>query len=346
MFDSTTQSEHVVRTEAGPTSDEPSPGRVVVVGGAVMDATFRIKQLPAPETSTEAFAFNLCPGGKGLMQAVASARLGLHTSLVAAVAADRFGDAIIEYLENEQVDTSLIKRVPDAETPVTGVFQQQLGDSIAVNWRNEKQIRLESSDVYERRAELADCDVLLVTFEVPRDTLEVAVALVHDAPGSRPTVIATPGQPYEDDEVAADTLAQIDYIVAHAWELEPFAPPDAFDPESVAGALLAFGVDTLCLLMNGGCTAYSRPNVLRVPAPPAISKESSVARDAFCAALAAQLVDNERKFSEETARWATAAMSCAASDFPRRNPLPTRRRINEMLEAGSSFRRISAAAQA
>ena len=57
-------------------------------------------------------------------------------------------------------------------------------------------------------------------------------------------------------------------------------------------------------------------------------------RDSLCAALAAQLIDNESKFSEDVARWATAAMSCAASDFPRRNSLPTRRRINDLLEAG------------
>lgn len=326
---------NVVRTDSGPTSDNSSPGRVVVVGGAVMDATFRTKQLPAPETSTEALGFSLSPGGKGLMQAVASARLGLHTSLVAAVATDRFGDTIVEYLEREHVDTSLIKRVPNADTPFTGVFQQQLGDSIAVNWRNEKQIRLESSDVFDRRDELAGCDVLLATFEVPRDTLEDTVALAHQRSDDRPIVIVTPGQPYTDDEISADTLAQIDYLVAHAWELEPFARHSAFDPDSVARTLLAFGVKTLCLLVTGGCNAYSRPmrDVLRVAAPPAIYKESSVARDAFCAALAAQLIDNESKFSEDVARWATAAMSCAASDFPRRNSLPTRRRINDLLEA-------------
>ncbi|MEU8221911.1 PfkB family carbohydrate kinase [Kribbella sp. NPDC048915] len=327
---------NAARAETGVVPQQPTPGRVVVVGGAVMDATFRTKQLPAPETSTEALAFSLSPGGKGLMQAVACARLGLHTSLIAAVATDRFGDAIVEFLEQEHVDTSLIKRVPNADTPFTGVFQQQLGDSIAVNWRNEKQLRLDPGDVVQHRAELGDCDALLTTFEVPRDTLEDVVAMAHNASGSRPTVIVTPGQPYSDDEVSAETLAQIDYLVAHAWELEPFARHDAaFDPDSVARTLLAFGVKTLCLLVTGGCTAYSRPmrDVLRVAAPPAIYKESSVARDAFCAALAAQLIDNENTFSEDVARWATAAMSCAASDFPRRNSLPTRRRIDDLLDA-------------
>jgi ribokinase len=326
----------VSRTGAVPTSSRPLSGQVVVIGGASMDATFRAKHLPAAETSTEALGFSLEPGGKGFTQAVAAARLGLDTALIAAVATDRFGDQIVEYLENENVDTSLIKRVPKAVTPFTGVFQQQLGDSIAVNWRNEKQIHLDSGDVADQRGRVMGCDALLVTFEVPRDTLEDTLAMVHDGSGGRPVVIVTPGQPYSDEQVSADTLEQIDYLVAHAWELEPFARHDAvFDPDSVARTLLAHGLKTLCLLVRGGCNAYSRPmrDVLQVAAPPAIYKESSVARDAFCAALAAQLIDTENKFSEGVARWAAAAMSCAASDFPRRNSLPTRRRIDDLLES-------------
>jgi hypothetical protein len=42
------------------------PGKVIVLGGAVMDATFHTKDIPPRGTSTEAYAFQLAPGGKGL----------------------------------------------------------------------------------------------------------------------------------------------------------------------------------------------------------------------------------------------------------------------------------------
>ena len=74
------------------------PGRVIVLGGAVMDVTFRTKAIPPRGTSIEAYAFELAPGGKGLWQAVAAARLGLDVALVAAVADDRFGHEIVNYL--------------------------------------------------------------------------------------------------------------------------------------------------------------------------------------------------------------------------------------------------------
>ena len=40
------------------------PGRVIVVGGAVMDAKFRTKVLPQLQTSTDAFGFDLAPAAR------------------------------------------------------------------------------------------------------------------------------------------------------------------------------------------------------------------------------------------------------------------------------------------
>ncbi len=328
-------SKTVAMLDAAPTADTPRKGRVIVVGGAVMDATFRIKALPAPETSSEAYGFDLSPGGKALTQAVAAARLGLHTSLIAAVTDDRFGEEILQHLRDEGVDTSLVKRVRGRRTPFTGVFERELGDSIAVNWRNQAEVFLEPEDMDERYDHLAGCDALLMTFEVPRDTMQQTLALAHRTPASRPLVIVTPGQPYVDERISRDAFPRIDYLVAHPWELGHFASQglSPFDPDPVARNLLAFGVETLCLLVNGGCTVYSGPahEVLSVPIIPSIYKESAASRDAFCAALAARLIDNDRKFTGEVALWAAAAMSCASADFPLSNSMPDRKRIDALL---------------
>jgi ribokinase len=57
-----------------------------------------------------------------------------------------------------------------------------------------------------------------------------------------------------------------------------------------------------------------------------------VGRDAFCAALAAKLIDSERHFSEEVALWATTAMAAESADHPLPNPMPDRRRVEQLLE--------------
>ncbi|QNE22401.1 carbohydrate kinase family protein [Kribbella qitaiheensis] len=262
-------------------------------------------------------------------------RLGLEVTLVAAVADDRFGQDIIHYLRDEEVNTSLIKMIPRARTPFTGVIEMELGDSIAVNWRNQMEVHLDTRDIEGLSDELIDCDAVLVTFEVPRETVQRTLEVVHSAEQDRPLVIVTPGQPYPDDDISRHSLAQIDYMVAHAWELGRYSPPgqDRFDPDPVARHLLAYGVETLCILGNGGCTVYSDTELqtFSVPSFPSIYKESSAARDAFCAALAAQLIDHKREFSEQLALWATAAMACATADFPLSNSMPDRRRVDALL---------------
>jgi ribokinase len=311
------------------------PGRVIVLGGAVMDATFRTKDIPPRGTSIEAYAFKLAPGGKGLWQAVAAARLGLDVALVAAVADDRFGHEIVNHLRDEGVDTSLLKLIDDAHTPFTGVAEFELGDSIAFNWPNHMEVHLDIRDVDRLIQHFASYDAVLMTFEIPRETLEYSLSLVNRLDEPRPIVIVTPGQPYSDRGISGHALSQIDYLVAHPWELGRYVPPErqSFDPDVAARQLLAYGVETLCIPTDGGCTVYSEPlGTFNVPTISSPFKESSVARDAFCAALAAKLIDSGRLFSEDVALWATAAMGTAIADYPLPNPMPDRRRVEQLVE--------------
>lgn len=324
----------VTMPNPAPTSGQRGPGKVIVVGGAVMDAIFKTKELPARQTSHEAFAFDLRPGGKGLQQAIAAARLGLDVSLVAAVAKDRFGQEIIDYLQDQNVNTSLIKWVDDARTPFTNVIEFELGDSVALNWRNEREVRLDSRDVEQLAQQLAGCDAVLLTFELPRDTLERTLALLSTLPEPRPIVIVTPGQPYTDGQVSGQAFSHIDYLVARAWELGRYSPSgqDRFDVDPAARQLLAYGVENLCIL-GIGCNIYSQTlGAFTVPTFPAAYLETSATRDAFCAALAAKLIDRSRQFDEDVALWAAAAMSAAMADHPLLNPMPDRQRVDQILD--------------
>ncbi|MEV6414287.1 PfkB family carbohydrate kinase [Kribbella sp. NPDC051718] len=322
-----------------PTSEETgrppaTVGRVIIVGGAVMDVIFRTKVIPQHETSMLADYCLLTPGGKGVSQAVAAARLGLRVSLVAALGDDQFGQEIVGYLRAENVDTSLLKVVRGARTPITGVFELRLGDSIAAVWRNDKEINLGVRDVDLLSGQIAGCDAVLLTFEIPRETFQRAVDLAHRDDHSRPIVIVTPGQPYADGGISRQALSRIDYLVAHAWELEQYTPAghDRFDPDRVGEHLLERGVGTVCLLGYGGGLIYSQtaPRIDRLPTVSSPFKESSTTRDAFCAALAAKLID-DGTFSESVAEWATAAMACVAEDHVHSTTMPDRDRIERKL---------------
>jgi ribokinase len=301
-----------------------------------MDATFHTKEIPPRGTSTEAYAFGRTPGGKGLWQAVAAARLGLDVALVAAVAEDQFGREIVDFLKDERVDTSLLKRVSHAHTPFTGVIEFEMGDSIAINWPNRSEVHLDIPDIDRLSQHFAECDAVLLTFEIPRETLQYTLTLVNRL-DERPVAIVTPGQPYTDAAISGQALSQIDYLIAQPWELGRYLPPDqqSFDIDVAARQLLTYGVKTLCILApGGGCNVYSETplGTFTVPTFPGPYLEWSTSRDAYCAALAAKLIDSRQSFSEEVVLWAAAAMSAAIADHPLPNPMPDRRRIEQLIE--------------
>ena len=211
-----------------------------------------------------------------------------------------------------------------------------MGDSVAINWPNRSEVHLDIPDIDRLGLHFAARDAVLLTFEIPRETLQYALALVNRL-DERPVAIVTPGQPYPDAAISGQALSQIDYLVAQPWELGRYGPPDrhSFDIDAAARQLLAYGVETLCVLApGGGCNIYSETplGTFSVPTFPAPYLEWSTARDAFCAALAAKLIESGRHFSEEVALWASAAMSAAIADHPLPNPLPDRRRVEQLFE--------------
>jgi ribokinase len=308
-------------------------GSVVVIGGVAIDHIWRIRSIPDIATSEMAMDYTRSPGGKGFSQAVAAAHLELNVSLIAAIAADDDGKQIETELVREDVDTSLLQKVQQSgdrrpRTTTTGVFELPTGNSSAVVWRGGVELDIPTID---RHAEaITSCDVLLLTFELPQYVLKHTLNLVGSA-SSHPVVIVTPGQPYADGHLLSPVMEHVDYLVAHLWELEGFAFSDEskYDPQLLSDDLLSLGLGALCLLVDRGGTVYRYGEPQEpIPARHGKAKDYSITRDAFCAALAARLVDHATLTSDDI-RWAAAAMACF-DEASHRAPLhPTRAAVDE-----------------
>lgn len=309
-------------------------GRVVVIGGVAMDHLWRIRSIPDVATSTMAMNYIRSPGGKGFSQAVAAAHLNLDVSLIAAIAADGAGEEIKAHLMREGVDTSLLRTIPNPsdqerlQTPATGILELPAGNSSAVVWRDG--VELDSSVIDQRADAIKSCDVLLLTFEMPLSVLRHTLSLVNSS-STRPLVIVTPGQPYADGHLLSSALRYIDYLVAHLWELEKFAfsEESTYDPQLLSNELLSLGLPSLCLLVDRGGTVYRQGKPQQsIEAPPSDLRESSITRDAFCAALAARLADHT-ELTIQDIHWAAAAMACFAETYHRAPAHPLRETVDK-----------------
>src|SRR2546426_2347012 len=81
---------------------------VLVIGGANTDFLIRGNKLPQPGETATGESFFLGAGGKGANQAVAAARLGARVALVGRVGKDARGEALLNSLKRERVETTFI----------------------------------------------------------------------------------------------------------------------------------------------------------------------------------------------------------------------------------------------
>jgi ribokinase len=67
---------------------------IVVVGSVNMDLVVRAPRAPGPGETVQGRSLAYMPGGKGANQAVAAARLGASTRMVARVGEDALGETV------------------------------------------------------------------------------------------------------------------------------------------------------------------------------------------------------------------------------------------------------------
>ncbi|HEY8527932.1 MAG TPA: PfkB family carbohydrate kinase [Acidimicrobiales bacterium] len=309
-------------------------GRVLVAGAAVIDHIHAVDRIPEAGTSIQARSYQAQPGGKGLNQAVAAARLGLTVQLVATVGDDEGGRQVLDYLEEEGVGTDLIRVVPGASTPVTTVLVTPDGMASTVGWMNDEQISVTVRDVRSARARatLAAADTVMLTFELPHDTIAAVLEATAASPSS-PRTILTPSPPDEGLRFAHEILQYVDYLVGTHWELCCLLPTAsaATPTDQLLTQLLILGAGTICLAESFRCTVRSNVASYEVAGPPAAFKEAPGARDAFAAALALRLHEGDGQLDEEGATWATAAMAVPQTFGGVASSMPTRDEIDRVL---------------
>jgi ribokinase len=298
---------------------------VVVVGGANMDYLVKGPDLPAPGATVEGALFQEAPGGKGANQAVAVARLGGRAALIACVGGDARGEAVVQRLVDECVDTSHIVRHGVA---LTGIAL------IAVGASGEKQIitapgandRLQPSAIAAAAALIASAKVVLLQLEVPFDAVDAAIRLSRAA-GARVVLDPAPAKPLREE-----ILRQLHVIRPNASEaavLTGIQVTDRASARRAADNLLRRGVRAVCVGSPGGNLLVSDEGETWLPHLDVEVVDETGAGDAFAGALALALAEDIDL--PGAARFAHAAAALATTRVGAQAGLPRRDAVLELL---------------
>ncbi|MBD1861047.1 MULTISPECIES: ribokinase [Trichocoleus] len=299
---------------------------IVVVGSANSDYLIRGPKLPLPGETIQGETFLAAPGGKGANQAVAAARLGARVAFVARIGKDERGQALMANLQAQGVDTSYVVQDEQAATGVALIMVGQGGEKQILTAPGANH-QLAVVDVEAAQAAIASTKVVLAQLEAPLEVVQAAFRLGREA-GARTVLDPAPAVP-----LANELLQEVDLIRPNSSEAEVITGVKVTDPDSArqaAGILLQRGVGAVAMQAGDAGNLLIWPEgECWLPKVPVQSIDATGAGDAFAAAIAVALAENQPW--SEAGRFANAAAAIATTGFGAQTALPTRSAIMSLL---------------
>jgi ribokinase len=244
---------------------------VAVVGSVNLDLVATTARLPGPGETVSGTSYAEHAGGKGLNQAIAAARTGARTALVAAVGDDEAGTRLRATAAKDAVDVAAV-RVLDGVTTGRAL--------IVVDDRAENSIVVvPGANALMDADALPEASVVVAQLEVPIAQVVAAFRLAHDR-GARTILNPAPAQALPDEP-----LGLCDIVVPNEHEVQLIGG---------ALALIERGAGAVVTTLGGSGVAVSEsidgsPTQWTVPAIEVSPIDTTGAGDAFCGALAARL---------------------------------------------------------
>ncbi|MBX9399201.1 ribokinase [Streptomyces sp. TRM72054] len=295
---------------------------LLVIGSANADLVIGVERRPGAGETVLGSDLAVHPGGKGANQAVAAARLGARTALLARVGDDAYGRLLLDSQRAAGVDTVGVL-VGGAPTGVALITVDPSGDNSIVVSPGANG-RLTPEDVRAAGSLFHASRVVSTQLEIPLETVVEAVRNL--APGSRFVLNPSPPRP-----LPPEVLAACDPLIVNEHEAKVVLG-DALvgdDPADWARILLARGPRSVVVTLGAeGALVASADGVARVPSLKVEAIDTTGAGDAFTAALAWRLGQGDAL--PEAAAYAARVGAAAVTKAGAQESYPTPEEVDAL----------------
>lgn len=187
--------------------------KVVVFGSLHYDIMIKSHRSPMKGETLQGDAWQPKCGGKGGNQAVASAKSGVETHMVAAVANDTFGLALVGNLLAKNVNCDYVRKEADKSTGMSVAMLDAEGDysAIIVSGSN---LTLNDNDIINAQDVLQQADILLLQSEVP-EKANIKAAQIAKQGKARILLNAAPAR-----DVSPQLQDLVDIVIVNEVEAE------------------------------------------------------------------------------------------------------------------------------
>jgi ribokinase len=304
---------------------------VVCIASFNADLVSRVAQPVARGETVMASGFDIQPGGKGSNAAIACARQGVCTAVIARLGDDDFGRMALALWAREGIDASAVEVAPGERSGVAQIWVYDDGDnSIAV--APGAGARLDARHARAAAALLRNAKVVIASCEVPFEATLAAFEIAR-AGGATTLLNPAPARPLPDA-----LLALTDLLTPNEGELRALACENEID--AAAQALLARGPRAVLVTLGArGCALFERDAHASplLPGHAMTVADTIGAGDTFTGALAAALARGEAL--ADAARWANAAAALSVTGRGAIGGMPTRAAVEAFMKGALQTRR-------
>lgn len=292
---------------------------IVVLGSANMDLVVRQPRLPEPGETMFGSSFATIPGGKGLNQAIAAARVGGDVAFLGAVGDDAFGRELRATLDAAGADTAGLAVVGrPTGTAHIAVLDDGENSIVVVPDANGVELPLDEA----QRAAIRAARYLVVQLERPLELVAEAIAFARSA-GVTTVVTPAPARPLPEG-----FLENTDILVPNAGEACALA---GVDDEAEAARILSGSAGTVVLTRGarGALVARGGEVVAEVAAHRVTPVDTTGAGDTFTGVLVARLAAGDAE--PAALRAASVAAAIATTRAGASTSMPTWAEVTESL---------------
>ncbi len=297
---------------------------VVVFGSMNMDLSVACERMPRAGETIAGSDFFTAAGGKGANQAVAAARRGVATYMIAAVGADSFGDELTRGLEAAGVDCTHVEHLADIPTGTATILRSG-GDNRIVLSAGANTVRTGEDAVRSLDALVAAGAVGMGSVFVAQgecDLSATAEALVHAHRLGCFTIF----NPAPACQLPAETWQEVDLVCLNETECEAVTGILPVDDASCTEALRALeqltaGGTAVITLGGAGSAALIEDVLMQVPAQDCEVVDTTAAGDTYIGVFAAARAEGETLF--ECMMQASLAAGLAVTRLGAQPSIPT-----------------------
>jgi ribokinase len=261
---------------------------VTVVGSFAVGLTMRAPKLPIFGETMLGTDFDMGPGGKGSNQAVATARLGAHSALIALIGTDKLAGIATDLYAAEGVDAALVTPRTERATGVGFIILNDKGENFIILDMGANEL-MDAATVDAGEARFRESDVVMAVLEVPIAAAARAMELGRRH-GARTILNPAPARQLPDS-----IFRHVDYLTPNESELRILLGLPADDPRSsreLAGELRRRGVrNVVVTLGRTGALILTDELDVMVPAVPVKVVDTTGAGDAFNSGFAVALAE-------------------------------------------------------